>query len=225
MIFHDRIKSIKKTDRVLEVGPGGSPYSRSNVLLEKIFDPDEALNQRGHTDALETEQEIVYYSEKRFPFDDNEFDYVICSHVLEHIPENDFEFFINELQRVANNGYIEYPTIYYEYLYNFKVHTTFLNYKDNVIYYMDKAKSDLNGFFQIQMFFYKTLEKGYDEIIRENKEYFFQGFEWHDEINILKTDEIQELVSKEIKLTNVKHKQKKYIFLNRIKQLLRKLFK
>jgi len=217
--------SIKPTDRVLEVGPGGTPFWRSNVLLEKIFDTDEALKQRGHTEALETEQEIVYYSDKKFPFKDNEFDYVICSHVLEHISEDDFEFFVKELQRVAKSGYIEYPTIYYEYMYNFKVHTTFVNYKDNVIYYMDKAKSSLNSFFPIQIFFYKTLENGYDEIIRKNKEYFVQGFEWHNKIDILKSDDIQEFFYMEFDLISIKKLTKKNSLLNRIKLFLRKFLK
>ena len=38
----------------------------------------------------------------------NEFDFVIASHVLEHV--EDFKFFIKELERVSNKGYIELPT-------------------------------------------------------------------------------------------------------------------
>jgi len=205
MFFPERIISIKNTDRVLEVGPGGTPHFRSDVLLEKIFDANEASKQRGHTDSLQTEKEVVYYTEDKFPFKDNEFDYVICSHVLEHITEDKFVPFVNELQRVAKKGYIEYPTIYYEYLYNFKVHTTFLNYKDKVIYYMDKNKSSLNSFFPIQTFFYKTLENGYDEIVIENKKYFFQGFEWFERINISQTDDIRKMLTDDI---NLKPKEK-----------------
>lgn len=223
MIFSNKVQSIKPTDRVLEVGPGGSPYPQSDVLLEKIFDTDEASRQRGHTNRLETEKEVVYYSGDKFPFNDNEFDYVICSHVLEHIIEDEFVLFIEELQRVAKKGYIEYPTVYYEYLYNFKVHTTFLNYKNNTIYYMDKEKSSLTDFFPIQIFFYQTLENGYDEIIRENKEYFFQGFEWFEKIDILKTDDINEMVIKNIKLTR---KQKEnYRLIDRIKAFVKKILK
>ena len=42
------------------------------------------------------------------PFKDKEFDFVICSHVLEHV--EDISFLIMELQRIANQGYIELPT-------------------------------------------------------------------------------------------------------------------
>ena len=44
MFFPDKIKRIRKTDRVLEIGPGGSPHPRADVLLELRFDdPREAL--------------------------------------------------------------------------------------------------------------------------------------------------------------------------------------
>ena len=42
------------------------------------------------------------------PFKDNEFDFVIASHVIEHV--EDFEFFIKELEIKSKKGYIELPT-------------------------------------------------------------------------------------------------------------------
>ena len=43
------------------------------------------------------------------PFKDKEFDFVIASHVLEHV--DNIEKFISELERISNKGYIELPTI------------------------------------------------------------------------------------------------------------------
>jgi len=45
---------------------------------------------------------------QKLPFKDKEFDYVILSHVLEHVP-NILEF-IKEVERIAKAGYIELPT-------------------------------------------------------------------------------------------------------------------
>ena len=42
------------------------------------------------------------------PFKDNEFDYIIASHVAEHV--EDISFFFNELSRIGKKGYIEVPT-------------------------------------------------------------------------------------------------------------------
>tara|TARA_B100000900_G_scaffold386048_1_gene376186 strand:+ start:3458 stop:4111 length:654 start_codon:yes stop_codon:yes gene_type:complete len=45
---------------------------------------------------------------QKLPFKDKEFDYVILSHVLEHV-DNIFEF-TKEIERIAKAGYIELPT-------------------------------------------------------------------------------------------------------------------
>tara|TARA_B100001769_G_C21780358_1_gene425880 strand:+ start:216 stop:647 length:432 start_codon:yes stop_codon:yes gene_type:complete len=42
------------------------------------------------------------------PFKDKEFDFIIASHVAEHV--EDISFFFNELARVGKKGYIEVPT-------------------------------------------------------------------------------------------------------------------
>ena len=49
---------------------------------------------------------------KKLPFKDKEFDYVILSHVLEHVP-NLIEF-KEELTRIGKSGYIELPTKFYD---------------------------------------------------------------------------------------------------------------
>ena len=54
------------------------------------------------------EKKFIQIKRKEFPFKDKEFDFVIASHVIEHV--DDFEFFIKELERISNKGYIELPT-------------------------------------------------------------------------------------------------------------------
>lgn len=46
--------------------------------------------------------------DKKLPFNDKEFDYIICAHVIEHV--NDPIFFKKEIERVGKSGYIELPT-------------------------------------------------------------------------------------------------------------------
>ena len=53
-------------------------------------------------------KKFVKINEKKLPFRDQEFDFVIASHVIEHV--EDFEFFIHELERISSKGYIELPT-------------------------------------------------------------------------------------------------------------------
>ena len=54
------------------------------------------------------DKKFIQIKEKKLPFEDNEFDFVISSHVIEHV--NDFEFFIKEIERISTKGYIELPT-------------------------------------------------------------------------------------------------------------------
>jgi SAM-dependent methyltransferase len=54
------------------------------------------------------DKKFIQIKEKKLPFDDNEFDFVIASHVIEHV--NDFQFFIKEIERISSKGYIELPT-------------------------------------------------------------------------------------------------------------------
>ena len=51
---------------------------------------------------------FVKITDKKLPFKDKEFDFVISSHVAEHV--EDISYFLNELARVGKKGYIEVPT-------------------------------------------------------------------------------------------------------------------
>ena len=53
-------------------------------------------------------KKFVLIKDRKLPFKDKEFDFVISSHVIEHV--EDFEFFLSELERISNKGYIELPT-------------------------------------------------------------------------------------------------------------------
>ena len=217
MFFPERIKSIKKTDRVLEVGPGGTPYHRSDVLLEYQFDRTEAEAQRGYAAPLKTSKPVVWYQGDRFPFKDKEFDYVICSHVIEHVP--DVNVFVAELNRVAKGGYLEYPTIYYDYIYNFPEHRCLVKLKNETLYWMKKSDSRLKEFQPIQSLFYESLRKEYFDLVNDLKLFFFEGFEWHKPLGSASTSNLSDLVFEKIEMP-FKPKQP---VVKQLKQLLKSL--
>jgi len=199
MFFSERIKSIKPDDYVLEIGPGGTPHPRSDVFLEKIFDDGKiAKGQRGHTPKLRTQKKIVYYDGGSFPFQDKEFDYVICSHVLEHI--FDIENFLKEMFRVANKGYTEYPLIYYDYIYNIPEHVTFLKFNQGKLFYLPKSMTSLSKFSDITKFFYKSLNAGHKCLIDSLKQELFEGFEWDTPFKIEKAKNISDVCWRDIKI-------------------------
>ncbi|MBF0583314.1 MAG: class I SAM-dependent methyltransferase [Magnetococcales bacterium] len=98
---------VAKEALVLEVGSGGNPYARSNLLLDAY----ETSGER-YWVPLVMDRPTVLGLVENLPFRDKAFDFVIASHVLEH--SSDPARFLEELQRVAKAGYIEVPDAFYE---------------------------------------------------------------------------------------------------------------
>jgi ubiquinone/menaquinone biosynthesis C-methylase UbiE len=198
MFFQDKIIGIKNNDKVLEIGPGGHPHPRSDVFLEKIFDKEEeAVAQRGFADKAEINKKIVYYKGGAFPFSDNEFDYVICSHVLEHVHEQDLAQFISEMQRVAKAGYIEYPNVFYE-LINFQpVHIWLMNYRQGEILLLNKNIFKSNYLHKIYREMFYGRDNYLERIFTRYRELFFTHFEWKDSFKYRVVDSFDELVSED----------------------------
>jgi uncharacterized protein YbaR (Trm112 family) len=92
---------------VLEIGAGGNPYIRSNVLVDAY----ESTGER-HWVPLTMDRPTVLAFAEKLPFKDKEFDFVIASHVLEH--SLDPVRFLDEMQRVSRAGYIEVPDAFME---------------------------------------------------------------------------------------------------------------
>jgi SAM-dependent methyltransferase len=192
MFFSERIKNIAPTDKVLEIGPGAHPHQRSNILLELQYENEKDRSaQFGHEKKLSTDKKIVYYDGKKFPFSDKEFDYVICSHVIEHV--EDVPGFLEEIFRVSNKGYFEYPLVYYDYLYNFDVHVNFLKYNNGCLKYMKKEKSGLLEFKPVQQLFNISIQKGHVALVNDLLLLLMEGFEWDKPFKIHEVTNLKEI--------------------------------
>jgi len=163
--------------------------------LDKQFSEEEGILQRGGKLQISYEKPILYYQNLPFPFKDKEFDYVISSHVLEHIKIDEVDLFIKELERIAKKGYIECPKFTYEYLFNFKVHTTLINYKNGEMLILPKDKV---VFTPIQDMFYELFKEGFaikpQRLIEDFIDFFMFGFEWDQKIPYKIVDSIDMLV-------------------------------
>ena len=96
----NHIQSIlsKNTNwKVLDIGCG---YT-ANEFATTICDTQDLSKFYKSKDFIKLDNKIL-------PFQNNHFDFVIASHVLEHV--DDPKFFISELERVSTKGYIELPT-------------------------------------------------------------------------------------------------------------------
>ena len=83
--------------KVLDIGCGYGAHEKASIICD-VQDLSKFYEGKNF---IKLESEIL-------PFEDKEFDFVIASHVLEHVKEVDI--FIKELERVSSKGYIEVPT-------------------------------------------------------------------------------------------------------------------
>ncbi len=106
---------VARQDLVLEVGSGGNPYFRSNVLCDAYRETSER-----HFEPLIHDRPTVLAFAEDLPFRNDSFDFVIASHVLEHSERPDR--FLSEIQRVGKAGYIEVPDAFFERILTYDCH-------------------------------------------------------------------------------------------------------
>ena len=103
MLKRTTIKNINKIIKenpkwkILDIGCGYRAHPYASVIAD-------VQDLSNHYEG----KKFIKINEKKLPFKDKEFDFVIASHVIEHV--EDFEFFINELERISSKGYIELPS-------------------------------------------------------------------------------------------------------------------
>ena len=83
--------------KILDIGCGYRAHPKASVIAD-------IQNFSNYY----SERNFVQIKGKELPFKDKEFDFVIASHVIEHV--KDLDFFIKELERISSKGYIELPT-------------------------------------------------------------------------------------------------------------------
>ncbi|HOK65214.1 MAG TPA: glycosyltransferase [Anaerohalosphaeraceae bacterium] len=98
---------IGPQDKVLDIGSGHMPFPFATHLADFAIE-DNTYGRAGEPFRMVEGKKIFQCNVEKMPFADKEFDFVYCSHVLEHA-ENP-EQACRELMRIAKRGYIETPT-------------------------------------------------------------------------------------------------------------------
>ena len=114
---------------IVDIGGGSNAWPEADTILD-IKDHSELYKGKRY----------VQSEASKTPFNDQEFDFVIASHVAEHV--EDLRLFLDELERISKRGYIEVPTPLFDNLTrgNETAHRWWLNFDDtsNKIEYMEK---------------------------------------------------------------------------------------
>lgn len=99
--------AIDPSWRVLDIGSGHRPFARADVLLERFVEDDA---ERSGAAIDRTDPRLVEGDALAMPFEDGAFDYIVASHLAEHV--DDPEQLGRELTRVGRAGYIETPSAF-----------------------------------------------------------------------------------------------------------------
>lgn len=98
--------NIKSTDKVLDIGSGNVPFQFATHLAD-ISLADDELGRAGASFKHIDGKSVRECDLENLPFENKEFDFVYCSHVLEHVQDPGKA--CSELMRIAKRGYIETP--------------------------------------------------------------------------------------------------------------------
>ena len=178
MLKRTSLKSINKKLKenpnwnILDIGCG---YT-ANQNAKTVSDVQDLSN-------FYKNKKFVRITDKKLPFKDNEFDFVISSHVIEHV--EDFQFFISEIERITTQGYIELPTrlgdnIVFE---NLKDHIWWFKYEDESNLLLVSKKNQI-----LEPFVSVSTAKKLETIFRES---LIMEIYWKDKIDFKFNEDLE----------------------------------
>lgn len=174
------IKNINKNGLVLDVGSGDKPFWRADVIIDKYLNDNQQRNS-GPV-ILDNKKLFIKADVEELPFKDKVFDFVFCSHLLEHVENPDKA--IKELMRVSKRGYIEVPNIILDMLKPFPSHLWFCEYEDKTLIFNQKENRNDLYFKNIKkfgdLFFNKSI---FQYILAKNYKSIFISLYWENSIN------------------------------------------
>ena len=92
--------------RVVDIGAGNNPIKQADVYVDKY--PEDDTHRRGILKVPTDKTFIKADVQDLSMFAEDEFDFVNCTHVLEHVEEPWVA--MDELMRIGKSGYVEFPS-------------------------------------------------------------------------------------------------------------------
>ena len=187
--------NIKEGEKVLDLGSGHNPFPLATHLAD--FYEEETFHRAGN--LIKDGRHFTNCNIEKTPFKDKEFDFVYCSHVLEHVTNPAKA--CDELMRISQRGYIETPTRISDILFNIKKgkehHSWYINaIGDSLIFFEwpEKEERDLKTDYfseQLNSFFKNPIQK----FIYKNWDLIYNMFLWKDKFNYYGFDKKGILIS------------------------------
>lgn len=171
---------ICEAKRVLDIGSGAYPFPFATHLA------DLHLNGTSHRSEplRKTGLPLQVCDIERLPYTNNAFDFVYCSHVLEHV--NNPSKACEEIMRVGRRGYIETPTRLSDVMFNYirltGHHLWHVNCIGGTVVFMeweDRERRDtqINDFFWMAKSKYKN---AFQELFHGHRDLFVNMTLWEE---------------------------------------------
>lgn len=162
---------ISPNERVLDIGGGGAPLPRADVVVDRYL---AAVADRDNLQAT-VDSRWLAGDVQALPFVDHTFDFAYCAHVLEHV--NDPGRACEELMRVARRGYIETPRRLTEMLHGHPTHRWLVDVIDGVLVFERRMfiESPLHN---VMLAHALTDEKIFQAYLVEQRHLSCVQFEW-----------------------------------------------
>ena len=184
---------IEPHELVLDVGSGGWPFLRADHLADKYLGGTSHRVEeivQDHRPMYEVDLEALSFADKSY-------DFVFCSHVLEHLEHPGRA--IRELARVGRRGYIEVPTRFSDILFNFtrlpyhhRWHGLVLDGTLLLVEWSDRERRELgNHFFNA---LHSAYVNPFQEFFDANRDLFFCSLQWSEQIPFLLIDKHGQIV-------------------------------
>jgi SAM-dependent methyltransferase len=172
---------IKPGDSVLDVGSGAYPFPFATQLVDLYVE-----KTRHRHEELQTHNKPFKVADiNHLPFDDKSYDFVYCSHVLEHVDEPARA--CSELMRVGKRGYIETPSLSTDLLFAWAegMHKWFTIIIADRVVFFEYSKRLLQGV--RNSYWHKSLlSRRYhplQDVFYGNMDIFNNSLSWHDHFN------------------------------------------
>lgn len=163
----------------VDIGCGTDPVQGCDAYVD--FYPDEPLS-RGAGRVNKNLPNFIEASVEALPFQDKQFDYSYCRHVLEHV--DDPKKACEEIMRVSRGGYIETPSHFNELIFGKKYHKwlVFWDDRERVLRFYRKRPYEDRPFADFFVSILEQSEMG-RKLYKDHFPLFINGFEWKETFN------------------------------------------
>lgn len=179
-----KLIGFKPSGHVLDIGSGRRPFPPATVLADKYLEP--CRHNTGYP-IVPAGKNLINTDVEVLPFDNKEFDFVFCSHVLEHT-EHPIKA-CSEIMRVGKRGYIETPRIGSDSLYSWgidDVHRWLVHDIGNTLVFFEMRQELFEG---LRSTAFRDLlsspwRQPLAQAFHKNHEAFNVCFNWVDKFNV-----------------------------------------